>query len=73
MLLFNFYFCWLDLENNEELNTAASEASSIQGRQFTISDFTYNNSVVLGVMKKHLYSTNFTGISVSIELGKLIS
>ena len=55
---------------NKVLNDAACKAGGIQGRPFVITDFTYNNSVVLKLIKRHLHTTNFTGISVRFALIK---
>ena len=53
---------------NKVLNDAACKAGGIQRRPFVITDFTYNNSVVLKLIKRHLHTTNFTGISVRLAL-----
>ena len=50
------------------MNREAAELSGLlEGEIFTMDNFTYNNSVVVSQMFKHLNNTFFPGISVSIR------
>ena len=53
-----------DLQNNATLNMLAAQAEKLNGTEFTLEDFTYQNNIVETIMFRHLEQTNFTGITV---------
>ena len=60
-----FYIC-TDLNENSTLNREAAEQNHLlEGENFTMANFTYNNSVVVSRMFEHLENTMFNGVSVS--------
>ena len=55
-----------ELAKNETLNREAARQSGLSdGETFTMANFTYNNSVVVSRMFKHIENTTFAGLSVS--------
>ena len=55
-----------DLIENGTFNREAAELSDLtEGENFTMANFTYNNSAVVSQMFTHLQNTSFPGITVS--------
>ena len=62
MSIYNF----ADLSEDSTLNREAAKMSGLpEGENFTMDKFSYNNSVVVSQMFRHLENTFFSGISVS--------
>ena len=60
------HFYNADLVNNQTLNEeAARQASLPDGETFTLANFSYTNSAIVGRMLYHLINTDFLGITVS--------
>ena len=55
-----------ELEENSTLNTMVWDAAGLLGNDtFPLEQFSYNNSVLLDVIFRHMQDTNFRGITVS--------
>lgn len=64
----NLYNC-TDLNGNSTLNREAAKISGLSEEEiFTMANFTYENSVVVSQMFKHVNNTLFSGISVSMNI-----
>ena len=62
--------CHTDLIKNSTFNREAAEMSDLsEGENFTMANFTYNNSAVVSRMFTHLQNTSFPGITVSNNAG----
>ena len=56
-----------EININSQLNENATQQTNLQkGESFSIEDFLYNNSVIVDEMFRHLQSSHFLGLSVSI-------
>ena len=54
-----------DLIKNSTFNREAAELSNLaEGENFTMANFTYDNSAIVSRMFTHLQSTSFPGITV---------
>lgn len=61
-----FSFSLAELENNSTLNEEAANSTGLPEKsQFKLSDISYNDSVIVKRMFKHLDTIDFLGISVS--------
>ena len=61
-----------ELEENSTLNSKVWETAGLHGKgTFPLDRFSYNNSVLLDVIFRHLQKTNFSGITVSVKKGRL--
>ena len=61
-----YFFICTDLNEDSALNREAAEQNELlKGEDFTMANFTYNNSVVVSQMFEHLKNTTFDGVSVS--------
>jgi gamma-aminobutyric acid type B receptor len=56
-----------ELEESDTLREKASNASGLSSLEFSLEDFTYQNYVIQGTMLRHLYSTNFTGVTGGVK------
>ena len=55
-----------ELEENSTLNNMVWDAAGLLGNgTFPLEQFSYNNSVLLDVIFRHMQNTNFRGITVS--------
>ena len=62
---FQLYFT-AELEENSTLNSKVWEAAGLRSNgTFPLDYFSYNNSVLLDVIFRHVEKTNFSGITVS--------
>ena len=59
----------IELNLNQTLRDAALEQAGVVNDEFnfTLSNFTYNISIVTDQLKKHLQDTNFIGVSVNFS------
>ena len=58
-----------ELNCNSSIDSQAKEQAEVEvlDCDFEITDFTYNNSIFLQLIKKHLEATDFSGESVDIN------
>ena len=56
-----------ELDSNSTINSLAKEQAGVLDCDFEITDFTYQKSNVLQLIKKHLEATDFSGESVNVH------
>ena len=65
----HYNICHTDLIDNDIFNSEAAELSGLpEGEDFTMANFTYENSAVVSRMFMHLQNTSFPGITVSNKI-----
>ena len=67
--------CFSEFESNASLSELANdlvENETLRSNPFKIENFSYKNNIVMDTFFRHLENTNFHGVSVRHEYGKVI-